>query len=255
MTMVCFTSPKGGVGKTTLAANIAGELSRASMRVIALDIDPQNALRLHFGVPLEESTGFTHRIAQQPEWRSCLLETPAGVPLLAYGPASMWETINLGAAVANDPDLLRRAVDPLLEMPGICLVVDAPPGHSPMLAALLPRVDLMVTVLTPDAGSMSLIPALEHAGLTGDPAELPEATRFILNQFDPRTRLGGVIADAAARHLGNRILGVVYRDEHVAEAIAAQKLLADYAPGSKAYQDIRAVGQAIRAHLQAPVTA
>jgi MinD-like ATPase involved in chromosome partitioning or flagellar assembly len=79
---------------------------------------------------------------------------------------------------------------------------------------------------------------------------------FILNQFDPRTRLGGVIADAATRHLGDRLIGTVYRDESVGEAVAAQRLLTDYAPASKANRDIIAISNAIsrRLRMQAPET-
>ena len=77
---------------------------------------------------------------------------------------------------------------------------------------------------------------------------------FILNQFDPRTRLGGVIADAASRHLGDRLLGTIYRDECVGEAVAAQKVVATYAPASKAGRDIAATSRAILTRLQMPLT-
>jgi MinD-like ATPase involved in chromosome partitioning or flagellar assembly len=36
MPLICFASPKGGVGKTTLAANIADTLRRNGRRVLAL---------------------------------------------------------------------------------------------------------------------------------------------------------------------------------------------------------------------------
>ena len=52
MPLICVCSPKGGVGKTTLAANLAYSLARTGSKVLALDFDVQNALRLHFGVPL-----------------------------------------------------------------------------------------------------------------------------------------------------------------------------------------------------------
>ena len=48
MPLICVCSPKGGVGKTTLAANLAWALARAGSKVLALDFDVQNALRLHF---------------------------------------------------------------------------------------------------------------------------------------------------------------------------------------------------------------
>jgi cellulose synthase operon protein YhjQ len=249
MALICFASPKGGVGKTTLAANTAYELVRAGQRVIALDLDPQNALRLHIGIPLSESAGFTHRLRQRPDWRRCLIETPAGISLLPYGSSGMDDAIALTVAVAQAPALLQEPVDDILSDPGVWLVVDTPPGPSPLLAALLTRTDLLITVLLADATSVSLLPGLEQGGGFG--AGISGAsTGFILNQFDPRTRLGGAIADAAARHLGDRLLGTIYRDESVGEAIAAQKVLAQYSPASKASQDIAAASRAILTRFQ-----
>jgi cellulose synthase operon protein YhjQ len=254
VTVICFASPQGGVGKTTLAANVANELSRGGQRVMALDLDPQNALRLHFGIPLQDGAGFTHRLGQQPDWRGCLRETRVGISLLPYGSAGMQDAIALSAAAAQTPSLLQRPVDDIMASNDICLVVDTPPGPSSLLAALLPKIDLLVTVLLVDAASVSLIPILEQGGVYGaGPAGNPcRIMDFVLNQFDPRNRLDGVIADAATRHLGDRLLGVVYRDEYAAEAIAAQKLLADYAPASKANLDIAAISLAILNRLGLP---
>ncbi len=66
MPLICVCSPKGGVGKTTLAANLAWALARAGSKVLALDFDVQNALRLHFGVP--------------PQRRARLCRESAGAP-------------------------------------------------------------------------------------------------------------------------------------------------------------------------------
>jgi cellulose synthase operon protein YhjQ len=256
MTLICFASPKGGVGKTTLAANVANELSRGGARVIALDLDPQNALRLHFGVSLHDSAGYTHLLAQQPDWRDCVHEAAAGVALLPYGSSTMSDALALGIAVAETPALLQRAVDDILASRDVCLVVDTPPGPSSLLAALVPRTDLLITVFLVDATSVSLIPAVERG--TSYAAGVPDPSGptmgFIFNQFDPRTRLGGVIADAATQHLGDKLLGMVYRDEYVAEAVAAQRLVADYAPASKANHDIAAISRTIQHRLRLPST-
>jgi cellulose synthase operon protein YhjQ len=254
MTLICFASPKGGVGKTTLAANVANELARSGLRVIVLDLDPQNTLRLHFGIPLEDDAGFTHLLAQHPDWRRCLRDTPVGVSLLPYGSSGSDDAIVLGAAVSQMPSLLQQPVDDILSIPEVCLVVDTPPGPSPLLSALLPRIDLLATVLLVDATSVAMIPSVERgaygtrwAGGSGP------AVAFILNQFDPRTRLGSVIADGATRQMGERLLGIVYRDEFVAEAAAAQKMLANYAPASKANHDIAAISRAILTQLRTPL--
>jgi cellulose synthase operon protein YhjQ len=253
MTLICFASPKGGVGKTTLAANVANELALTRLRVIALDLDPQNTLRLHFGVALDDGGGFTHRLAEHPQWRRCLRETPVGVSLLPYGSSGTDDAIVLAAAVAQMPRILLEPIDDILSSPDICLVVDTPPGPSPLLSALLPRIDLLVTVLLVDAASVALIPTIEHGAYSSGQANDSPTVAFVLNQFDPRTRLGGVIADGATRRLGERLLGIVYRDEFVAEASAAQKVLANYAPASKANHDIAAISRAILTRIGIPL--
>jgi cellulose synthase operon protein YhjQ len=254
MALICFASPKGGVGKTTLAANVADQLARGGLQVIALDLDPQNALRLHFGVPLDDTDGFTHLLARQPDWPSCLREMPCGLSLLSYGASGVDDAIACAAATAQTPALLQRPVSDILANPDIYLVVDTPPGPSPLLTALLPLIDLLITVLLVDATSVSLIPAIENGGYGPCHANTAgPAMGFILNQFDPRTRLGSAIAEAATQRLGERLLGMVYRDGYVAEAIAAQKLLADYAPASKANQDIVAISGAILDRLNLPL--
>ena len=137
MTLICFASPKGGVGKTTLAANVANELARSGQHVIALDLDPQNALRLHFGIPLQDAAGFTHHLTRGPDWRRCL-RRDAGWHLCCLTARPGWVMRSPSAAAAQTPGLLQRPVDDILASPDMCLVVDTPPGPSSLLAALLP---------------------------------------------------------------------------------------------------------------------
>jgi cellulose biosynthesis protein BcsQ len=177
---------------------------------------------------------------------------------LPYGRTDAGDAIELAVAVAENPALLQRPIDDILTTRDIYLIVDTPPGPSALLTAILPRIDLLITVLLVDATSVSLIPTVERnvAHAANDALYSGPEMAFILNQFDPRTRLGGVIADAAAQHLGDRLLGIVYRDEHVAEAAAAQKPVADYAPASKASHDIAVITRAIQHRLRsAPVAA
>ncbi len=57
MSVVCFCSPKGGVGKTSLSINVAGVLARSGLRVLVVDLDVQNSMRLHAGVQLADDRG------------------------------------------------------------------------------------------------------------------------------------------------------------------------------------------------------
>jgi cellulose synthase operon protein YhjQ len=253
MPLVCVSSPKGGVGKTTLAANLSAQLARSGRDVIVLDLDPQNSLGLHFGMALDRRDGFMNSLrlgAERRPWRETQLRGPHGLHYLPYGHTDMDSANTLLLALTVEPTLLT---DPLRDMlDGSALVViDAPPGPSLAMPVVLPLVDLLLVVLLVDATSIAQIPAIESGrayGLRGAPVD-PERIGFVLNQLDLRTRLGRATVEAASRHLGDRLIGVIYRDENVAEAIASQKLIDAHAVNSKAAQDIAALAAAVGLRL------
>jgi nitrogenase subunit NifH len=108
-----------------------------------------------------------------------------------------------------------------------------------------------------DAISMSQLPAVESGRFTGGlgqdghAALTEDRVGFVLNQLDVRTRLGRATADAAVLHLGTKLVGIVQRDEHVPEAIAAQRLVVDVTPEARASQEMVSLAQAISARLAA----
>jgi chromosome partitioning related protein ParA len=56
-TVISFVSTKGGVGKTTLAANLAGILADYGMRVLAIDGDIQPSLSKYYPLHEQASCG------------------------------------------------------------------------------------------------------------------------------------------------------------------------------------------------------
>jgi cellulose synthase operon protein YhjQ len=251
--LICFASPKGGVGKTTLAANVSGELARAGYRVVALDLDPQNSLRIHFGQPLLEVTGYAAELIRRGTWQDSLRRTPSGPDLLAYGQTDHAAALALSTELVRDPALIAGPVRDMLADPALAVVADTAPGPSAALAAVLPLTDLLVTVLLVDPTSISVIPTIESGLAYSGVAHSADVQRhaFVLNQVDLRTRLGPPLASAASRHFGERLLGLVHRDETVGEAVAAQRLVKEYQPGSRAARDIEVLARVIAARLAA----
>jgi cellulose synthase operon protein YhjQ len=228
-------------------------LAQLGFGVTVIDLDPQNALRLHFGVPLQDAGGFAWSLAQPwnaPPWQNCLRQTQWGINLLPFG-----EVDTVGAAAVSDallhyPERLTGILQALQADPQHMVVIDSPPGPSPALAAALPFVDMLICVLLADAISASLIPSIDAGRAFGPGTQIGQdggRIRYVLNQFDLNSRLSRATADAIRPHLGPRLLGEVRRDDFVAEAAANQCPLPFFAPMSGPANDIAQITQGIAA--------
>lgn len=253
MPLIAFTSPKGGVGKTTLAAHVAAILRVRGHAVLALDLDPQNALRLHLGLGIGFEPGFMAHIAQSQAWRPDVVKTPAGVDLLPFGAIDPRRATELAARLSAEPDLLATAVREMLNQPGLIVVVDTQPGPTAALEALLPVMDLACVVLLADAGSAAMIPMVANGQTFGRgtlAGRYADRIGVVINQVQLASPLSAAVMDCALRALGDRVLGAVCQDNALGEALAQKKLLT--AGGLGAADDLLILVDQITARLRLP---
>ncbi len=85
MSLVCFCSPKGGVGKTSLSVNVAGVLARAGLRVLVVDLDVQNSLRLHLGVQLGDERGLAPCLVNGRSIREGVIAAAGNLLVMPFG--------------------------------------------------------------------------------------------------------------------------------------------------------------------------
>ncbi|WP_329103064.1 AAA family ATPase [Micromonospora sp. NBC_01699] len=83
VTVVSVINYKGGVGKTTLTANLGAELAARGLRVLLIDLDPQASLTFSFYKPgdWERDLADEHTILQ---WFGSVLATEPTAPLWRY---------------------------------------------------------------------------------------------------------------------------------------------------------------------------
>ena len=62
MRVVALANQKGGVGKTTTAVNLAGELARRQQRVLLVDCDPQGNATTSLGIPKRDLKVTTYEV-------------------------------------------------------------------------------------------------------------------------------------------------------------------------------------------------
>lgn len=245
MPLICVCSPKGGVGKTTLTANLAHTLSRAGYKVLALDFDVQNALRLHFGVPLSETRGFVSKATEFSDWSQSVLTVGGQLFVLPYGETTELQNHRFTHALAQDQQFLTRGLSTLLGYPGLIIIADCPPGPSPALNAISPIADLHLVILQADTASLSTLPYIENQRLTGDILNQKAGHFFILNKSDNRRQVSRDVASFVEQRLGEQLLGMVHRDESVVEANALQQSIFDFNPVSAAAFDIELIAKKI----------
>jgi cellulose synthase operon protein YhjQ len=235
MPLIAFSSPKGGVGKTTTTAHVAALLHRRGYGVIAIDMDPQNALRLHLGLPMSLESGFLNQIDLRPDWRQAAVKAPSGVNVLPHGAIDPRRVLEVAAKLFAEPELLAAPLREMVAQPGTVVVLDMPPGHSAALEAVLPLVDLICLVLLADGGSAALMPQVVSGQVFGRgtlAGRFVERMGVVMNQADFGNPLSAAVMDCAIRALGPRLLGAICHDDALAEALAEKRMLLDGEPGA-----------------------
>lgn len=228
-----------------VAAHLADELRRAgASEVVALDLDPQNALRLHFGVPMAHKFGLSTCIGSQLSWQDAAIRTSNDILLYPFGSQPLHAQAEFDRAIRSRPDLIATEIGAFASQPGTIVIVDTAPGYSVAFSSILPMADIVLSVMTAEASCISLVPDIHSASCYG--ISVAETARFehrvVVNRFDPLNRVSAMAMPQIARRFGSMHLGTICRDEHVGEAFASQRLVQHYAPYSRAAADIELVG-------------
>lgn len=212
MTMILIFSPKGGVGVTTVAAELALRLAAAGHDLVAVDLTEQPSLG--------------YRVADQPRAFGEFANSADDRPPIRF------RQVSRGAGRAHFALAQRQ--------PGKTLVVDVAAGDTDTRDTLLPHADLALCILAADAGSLALLPQV--AGFTD---ALPY---YVLNLVDDRRAFTADAITAVRQVFGDKLLSIIRQDEAVNEALA---LFAPLATGSAAANDFATLATHVAALLDA----
>jgi cellulose synthase operon protein YhjQ len=237
MQVIAFISGKGGVGKSTLAANIAVALVQRKKRVLLIDLDPQNAQRLHLGMDPDEIAGLV-REGVSP---TSVFDSPFEVKFIPFGRVSESELEDFEAELKLNPYWIANGIDTLTDGAFDFIILDTPPGPTVYLQQALMAAHRALVIVLADAASYASIPKItalvEH--YTADRTDF-SGMSLLLNQMPTHGKLGHQVRSALfTDHGANMVPVVIHKDVQVSQALAFERPVLQYEPGCKASLDIQ----------------
>lgn len=189
MRVVSVVSTKGGVGKTTVAANLGGLLADAGQRVLLLDLDSQPTLSSYYVLNHVAPSGVYELLALNLTDPAQIISSTAitGLDLVL----SNDDQCRLSTLLLHAPDgrlRLRNLLDAFRAHYDL-LLIDTQGARSVLLEMAILASDLALSPITPEMlaarelrrGTLKLLNELEpfhHLGIA------PPPLRLLLNQVD-----------------------------------------------------------------------
>ena len=212
MYVFAIASAKGGVGKSTIAANLAVSFAVRGARTLLIDLDPQGAAAALLGV--EPRPGHPSAIATLSDTESSLRPLPVdGLPELTVVAADP-DFDQLGASIAEGR--LRQACAALRPRPKY-VILDLAPSLEPVTVRALSEADAVVPVVQATANGARTIPALLDALQTRCP--YTAVAGLLLNHFGATGSVGRKVAERIRGSFGRWVLPIeIPMDDALQEA-------------------------------------
>lgn len=188
MRVISIISTKGGVGKTTVAANLGGFIADAGLRVLLLDLDTQPTLSSYFEIAHRAECGVYELLVFNERDLSRLISRTIidGLDIIV----SNDQHRQLNTLLLNAPDGRLRHLLPAFEPHYDLLLIDTQGARSVMLEMAALASDIVVSPVTPEIlsarefrrGTVQLmedIAPFRHLGIE------PPSLKLLLNRVPP----------------------------------------------------------------------
>ncbi|MBC3921001.1 cellulose synthase operon protein YhjQ [Undibacterium sp. CY18W] len=247
MHVISLISGKGGVGKTTLTTNLAIALGQRGKRVLVIDLDPQNAVRLHLAMDPGDDAG----LVREGIFPEVIFHSPFGVDFIPFGRVTEEELLEFESALEARPQWVATAIQGLRVAAYDYILLDTPPGATVYLPQALKAAERALIVVLADAASYTslskLFKLLAEYGVQDTYPPTSTTTHILLNQMQENSELGQQVRTALMNTYGAKMAPmVIHRDAMVPEALAYERSVLQYEPDAPASRDIQHLADWLR---------
>jgi len=232
-----ITSGKGGVGKTTIAANLGVSLSRMRKKTVVVDADlAMGGIATILG--LGETSVTLHEVLAGKGSIEKAIYSVQGVKILPSGPT-------IAGFLKADPKKLKGVVDKLTKTYEY-VIIDSPPGLNKYSLIPLKSADEVLLVVTPDLPAVQATAKLQSVIETVD----AKVRGVVVNRSRKPSsfaRLRGakefMKGEDIEHRLKAKILGIIPEDPAVIESVNVKKSVIVHKPKSSASKALSALAK------------
>ncbi len=241
MRSIAVINQKGGVGKTTISANLGHALALAGHHVTVVDLDPQGHLTASLGIFRKPARGVADLMLEEVALDQIAIRSRERLSLVPAG-QRLGEVEELTEGGANRAHLLRKALNGSLDDQDFVLI-DCPPSSGLLVAnAVLSAGEALIPVTGDYLGLNGLAQLMQTLKGFQPFRGTPLRHWITLSRFHPRRRLAREVRQRLQEHFSGRVLDASIREAAVlAECPGVGRSIFEYRAGSRSAQEFKAL--------------
>ena len=150
MRIIVVYSPSGGVGKTTLAVNLAASLAELGKRVLLVDLDAQSSATIALGLATEPGGSLYSALVDETSPRGVIRSTRLPNLFVIRSHIELLEVDMRIAQRDHHQTRLREVIAELRALPDFdCILLDCPSSMGVMTSAAMAAADELLVPLPP----------------------------------------------------------------------------------------------------------
>ena len=240
MRAIAIINQKGGVSKTTSAANLGACLAGLDRKVLMIDIDPQANLSVHFGINIHEMEKSIYNLLMgEAEFEDVVCKTEVeNLELIPSQIALSGAEIQLVGMVGRET-ILKDSVTPFVDSYDY-LMIDCPPSLGLLT---LNALTLVTEIFIPLQTEFFALEGMSHLLNTVELVKKRinhelEITGIIPCMYDPRTKLSQAVLDKIKHYFEDRVFNTaIHKNVRLAESPSYGKPISIYDPEAQGTKD------------------